>query len=393
MIWIIAIFVPLLGSIITYKLYPHRITWWELFLPIGVSLILTLIFKISVETYQVSDTEYWGGIGISAEYHEKWSTWISQTCTRQVACGTDSKGNTRYCTETYDCSYCDEHPPKWILVNSIGQSFTITKGKWEELKTRWKATPIFIDMKRRIRKSFWCGEDGDVYRINWNNDIYTSEPTTTTHRYENRVQASSSAFNFPRVTEEEIEAWKLYDYPKLRGYSYETVLGKEKFSWFRKSEVDSLEKALQYLNGEMGPRKQLRVWVLLFEKSTEAALLQEALWKGGNKNEVVICVGLSGESRELSWIRVFSWTEKREVIVNLREDLMQMKIFHSEEFVKILSRNLEDFQRKEFKDFSYVSVDPPSWAPWIVLLVSLLSSLGIGIWAVKNDFQDARKSR
>jgi hypothetical protein len=391
MIWI-ALIVPLIGAGILFVWFREKLTWWELLIPLGACLIFTFIFKLTVETVQTSDTEYWGDLGVRAEYYEYWSTWVDRTCSRQVACGTetDSKGHTRtkYCTEYYDCSYCDENPAHWELVTRSGKSYSISESKYRELMARWNSQPTFKDLRRRIDKHWRCGEDGDMYYVTWNGDPYTSEPTSSSHRYENRVQAAHTAFDFPEITIEEKKLYNLHDYGEVKGYYQNCLLGLEKVKWVSQAERDTLTRMLSYINGDLGPKKELRTWVLVFQDQPElAASMQEALWKGGNKNEMVICLGLSSKTNKLQWVKAFSWTPNRALLVNLREDLMETERFSSSKITEVLKKDLPAFERKHFREFSYITVDPPMWAIWVTFIVTLLVAAGCCYWAVVNEFE------
>jgi hypothetical protein len=389
MIWI-ALIIPLIGATVLFIWFRPKLTWWEVLLPLAACLLFTTIFKLTVETTQTSDTEYWGDLGTRVEYHEPWSTWVEQTCSRQVPCGTekDANGNTvtKYCTEYYDCSYCDETGPRWYLVDSRGDSRSISQEKYRELVRRWSAREKFVELNRRINRYWGCGVDGDKYVAEWDRNPLTSEPTTSTHSYENRVQAAHTAFDFPEVTDLEKATYKLYDYPDPNGYTCHALLGADSVQWMKSSEKDTLSKLLNYLNGDMGPRKQLRLWVLVFQDQPSlAANFQEALWKGGNKNEMVVCLGLSSHTNHLQWVKAFSWSPNRKLLVDIREDLMETEVFSGNQIYSVLRRDLETFERKRFREFSYLSVDPPTWAIVTTFIVTIIITVLLCYWAVVND--------
>lgn len=385
MIWI-SLLIPLLGAVVLLIWFREKLTWWEIFLPTLVCLVFTGIFKFTVEKCQVSDTEYWGTLGRRAEYYEPWSTWVDQTCTRQVACGTDSKGNTKYCTETYDCSYCDNNGPEWYLIGDDGTKIRIPQEKFEELKVRWNATPKFEELNRDIDYSGGCGEDGDKYVITWDEKPLTSEPITSEHTYENRVQAAHTAFDFAEVSPEEAKLNGLYEYSEVTGYKQKTVLGLDSIQWMNPNDKLYLEKMIDYNNGEMGARKQARIWALFFQdKPAVTANLQEAYWKGGNKNEMIICVGLSSHTNWVQWVRPFSWTTNRTLLVDLREDLIKTGKFSGKAFSQVIRKDMERFERKEFKEFSYITVDPPFWAIVTTFIITIIITVACCWWAVVNE--------
>ena len=387
MIWL-ALIIPVIGAIVMLIWFREKMTWWEVILPLFASFLFILIFKFTVEKVQVSDTEYWGSLGRRAEYYEPYTTWVSRTCSRQVPCGTDSKGNTKYCTEYYDCSYCDENGPSWVLTNDQGETFYISEKKFRELSKRWNSKPRFVELNRSINYHFGCGQDGDKYVIDWDGKPITSEPTSESHSYENRVQAAHTAFDFPDVSESDVKEYGLFEYSKVNGYYQNCILGMDQIQWIPGPEKDTLIKMMNYLNGEMGPRKQLRTWILFFEDKPElSAFMQEAYWKGGNKNEMVVCIGLSSHTRDLQWVKAFSWTPNRTLLVEIRENIMNTKKFSGKALYEVLRRDLEGFQRKQFKEFNYITVDPPSWSITATFLITIIITVSACYWTVVNDLE------
>lgn len=71
-------------------------------------------------------------------------------------------------------------------------------------------------------------------------------------------------------------------------------------------------------------KHQVRVWVLLFNNlPRETGLLQEAYWVNGNKNELVICIGLNED--KIMWSHIFSWTESQTIKIELRNFIYPSK--------------------------------------------------------------------
>ena len=98
-IWF-ALLIPIVGAIVLAIFFPKLVTWQRLVIPFAGSILLILLMKFIGESIEVRDTEYLGQLGYKAEYYEAWETYVYKTCTRSVACGTDSKGNTKYSTES-----------------------------------------------------------------------------------------------------------------------------------------------------------------------------------------------------------------------------------------------------------------------------------------------------
>ena len=380
-IWL-ALFVPLVGAFVMLKWFGKHLAWWEVVVPLVACILFIGIFKFSVGKIQVNDTEYHGALVVEARYYEYWETYVHKTCSRTTKVGKST------ITTYYDCSYCDENPPRWTVVNSQGKEFSISEAKYNELMKRWKSSPEFVELNRDIDYHGSCGKDGDMYRVIWNNIPATSESSTTEHWYENRVQAAHTAFDFPEVTEEDVKQYKLYNYPEVQGYSQETALGIDSIPWLSNAKRNEFRQWSNYLNGYLGPKKHARIYYLFFlDLPQQAALLQEAYWDGGNDNELVICIGLGSHTTNIQWVKPFSWTPERKILPDIREGIMSKPGFDIDNISSVTWKYVEqEWKRKDFKEFSYVTVDPPGWAKWVTWIFTILITGGLCYWAVVNDY-------
>ena len=381
-IWF-SLLIPIIAALVMLKWFPKYMAWWEGVIPLVACFIFIGIFKFTVEKVQVNDTEYHGAIIVEARYYEYWETYVHKTCYRTVSCG-------KNCTTTvpYDCSYCDKNPEHWTVVNSLGNEYSVTKQYYDYLMKKWKAKPEFVELNRDIDHGGWgCGQDGDMYRIRWDNQPLSAEATTTDHWYENRVQAAHTAFDFPEVSEQDVKTYGLYEYPEVDGIMQETVLGLENVKWVNSYELETMKQWSKFLNGYLGPRKHARIYFLYFvDKPTLAGNMQEAYWDGGNDNELVVCIGLSSKSKEIQWVKPFTWSPERRIIPDVREMIMAHKTFNPENIAhSVWSQVDKEFKRKNFEEFSYITVEPPTWAKWVTFIVTLLITGGLCWWAVVNE--------
>lgn len=380
-IWF-SLLIPIIAALVMLKWFPKYMAWWEGVIPLVACFIFIVIFKFTVEKVQVNDTEYHGALIVEARYYEYWETYVHKTCYRTVSCG-------KNCTTTvpYDCSYCDENPEHWTVVNSLRQEFRVSKEYYNYLMKKWKANPKFVELNRDIDHSFSCGKDGDMYKINWDNQPLSAEATTTDHWYENRVQAAHTAFDFPEISENDVKTYGLYEYPEVDGISQETVIGLDSIKWVNSYDLGTMKQWSKFLNGYLGPRKHARIYFLFFkDKPALAGNMQEAYWNGGNDNELVVCIGLSSKSQEIQWVKPFTWSPERRIIPDVRETIMAHKIFNPENIAhSVWSQVEKEFKRKDFKEFSYITVEPPTWAKWVTFIVTLLITGGLCWWAVVNE--------
>ncbi len=381
-IWF-SLLIPLIGAFMMLKWFRKNLTWWEVIIPLGVCFLFIAIFKLIVETVEVNDTEYHGSIITEARYYEYWETYVHRTCTRTVSCGKNCTT-----TVTYDCSYCDENPARWTVINSRGEEFDVSQDFYNYLMRKWKSSQTFYELNRSINDGGWgCGQDGDMYYIKWDGDPMTAESTTTGHWYENRVQAAHTAFDYPEVNEEDVKTYTLHEYPEIDGIFQETVLGMDRVSWMSRKEKDRMIQWGKYLNGHLGTKKHARIYILFFaDKPQISANMQEAYWDGGNDNELVICIGLSSKSKEVQWVRPFTWSPERRLIPDVREMIMAHKVFDPDSIARsVWSQVDKEFKRKDFKEFSYITVEPPTWSKWVTFIVTILITFGLCYWAIVND--------
>jgi len=377
MILFTALLIPILTAFVLYVFFKHKTALWEFLLPLGVSIILITIFKLGSEGYRTSDTEYWSGYVTKTEYFEDWNERVScshpKYCTRTV-----SNGNGGTKSESYQCGYqhlydVDYHPEYWSITDNNGIKKTINKKTYNRLVKSF-GNERFVDLSRSYHT-----DDGDKYLSKWGGNDKTLECVVTKHSYENRVQASDDIFNFQEVDTFDINHYGLYDYPEVKGYQQTNLLGKH-------SDWENMNRKLEILNARLGRKKQLKVFVLLFDnKLKEAAFKQEAYWKGGNKNEFVICVGLN-EGGNVTWCYPFSWTEQMITKVNVRTFVEEQKTFNLGATIDYTYKTLdENFVRKPFADFSYLTVNPTGWQIFWAFLVTFLVNIGLSIFIIRND--------
>ena len=113
-------------------------------------------------------------------------------------------------------------------------------------------------------------------------------------------------------------------------------------------------------------------------------MMQEAYWKGGNKNEFILCVGTSGN--KIKWTKVISWTEVETLKVAVEQDVLRMDTLNIMSLVDYIGKTVpEKFVRKQFSDFNYLKIEPSMTSIWITLAITIIISVGIGVFVVMND--------
>lgn len=367
-----ALLLPLLGAWVLHRWWPHRTVWWEYALPLGVCAVLIALMKLAVEHVQVSSTEYWGSAVVEARYYEDWNEYIHRTCTETCCC--DSKGHCQ--TRTYDCSYVDYHPAYWQVRTTSGEEVLISKQKYHELRARF-GNEQFTDLRRHYHTN-----DGDLFTTTWSRDSVRLEPVTTVHTYENRVKAAdASIFHFQPVSDELADSLGLHRYPVVGAPYHQTAL-----LGYAGPDGAVANQVLQWWNATLGPTKEVKLFVLVFkDRPREVGQLQEWYWKGGNMNEVVVCLGLDARNR-VSWCHPISWGTDHALQAVIRQHVETTDTLDMVGFARWLGPVIEEhFSRRDFKEFDYLTVEPPVWGIVLTYVLTALATIGCCALAVRNE--------
>lgn len=364
MIWF-ALLIPILTCSVLYLFFNHKTLWWEFVIPLAASLVLIVgCYSIAIwsATY---DLEYWGNYYTKAEYFEDWNELVTYTVTR-----TDSKGN----AHTEIKTRVDYHPERWIAELNDGSTIGISKKKYNQLKDLWQ-NEEFVDLRRSYHSN-----DGDKYVSNIVGGDTNIVGHFSIHSYTNKIQASKSVFKFEKVDPKE---YGLFEYPEVVDNYVPSVLG-------NCMNKEAGIKTLDCLNAKYGSSKKVRVWVLVFnDKPLQAGLDQENYWLGGNKNEFVVCIGLSKDGA-VSWCYPFSWSEKDLLKIQVRQYVNEMKPFDLAVFTGWLKEKIvRDFEKKSFKDFNYISIEPSLTAIIITFILTFLLNIGISMYVICNEFDES----
>lgn len=375
----LAIMFTILTVITCYIFFEAKIVWWETIIPIASVLLFILIFKVTAETIMTTDTEYWSGYVTSAEYFEPWDEEVS--CSHPKYCSesyTDSDGKSQ--TREVQCGYqhlydVDYHWEYWQKTDNNGITKTVNQSEFNRLVTVL-GNKNFVDLGRDYHS-----RDGDKYMSKWIGSDESIDIMCHTHRYENRVQASNSVFSFQEVSEEDHKSNKLFEYPEVdRNFKQRHILG---------ANNRYAEKQMEILNAKLGRKKQVKAFILVFNgKSKKSAELQEQYWKGGNKNEFIVCVGVDTYNN-IKWSHMISWNKNKTLNIRLRNWIMEQKSLNLANLSKEMYVQIDEhFQRQEFADFSYIHIDLTIGQMIWLWILTILISVGSGFWMVMNNITE-----
>lgn len=363
-----ALLIPFIMIAILLLFFHHRTKWWEAGIPLAVSFMLIGGFKLMSENLGTKDMEVWNGWVLSAHYYEDWNQYIHRMCPVTTCSGS---GQNTVCTTTLvDCSYVAYYPEYWAIKDSNGDTHRVNQKAYHHLVNLFEMQPQFVDMKRPYHTN-----DGDMYQILWPHTDKTVEPINVAHSYENRVQASRSVFNYQQINDNEASQLGLFSYPKVSLFNYPSILGN------CGPNTQKANERLRFHNSMLGKAHQLRMWLLCTDSSDPVfGQLQESYWVGGNKNEVVVILGQG-------WTHVFSWTDNKTPLIEIRDFAVQNR--DPLRVVDFMAEELQSgFVRKQFAEFSYLTVEPPLWAIILTYLITLAVNIGLSWFIIVNGFHD-----
>lgn len=381
MIVYLALLIPVILAILLYVLYRHALVWWEVTIPMGVTLVFILLAKWIAVSSLTSDTEWLGGYVTEVRYYEPWDEEVPCRhpiyCKREVCSGS---GKEREChDEEYECGHehaydVDYHSQYWSALTTLG-GHGLSQSEYNKLVDQFGSGKQFVDQHRDFHSV-----DGDMYSTMWGGEEEKLEPVVQSHTYENRPAASKSIYHYDEVDTFDIKTYKPFDYPKLSDYKQKCLLGFEN---------TKAEHELQVLNSLLGHNKEVRVYVLVFRnQSREAGLIQQRYWQGGNKNEIVVCIGLNNVDN-IQWSHVFSWTERTGVAVKIKNKIEESDSLDLSNSIGFIRNEINtEWERKHFKEFDYITIEPSSRAVLIIYILALLINVGLGFWIVLNEIND-----
>jgi len=375
-------FFPFVVAIILVIVCRKNIVWWEYIVLILVSVLLTLGMRSCCIADRETDVEYYGGYMVKITHYDEWDEWVVKTCTREVPDGVDEKGNTKYRTETYDCSYRDYHPERWTYLTNTGHEHHFCEKSEFDRAMRELGYP---KMKFKEMNRHYYTIDGDAQEYYWDGAVQHIRPLVDTHHYKNKINCSNSVFNFEEINDEEAKEIGLYDYPKIIDDDQDVILG------IKPSAVT--HKEFKYINSVYGPKKQFRMYVLIYpDKPLDISEKQKSYWKGGNKNEFIICLGYNTKTGLITWCNPFSWCDKPELEVATKRYFREHpRLANLYQYPNWLRKHLYLWKRKEFKDFEYIQNEPTDGQNTAILIFIIIFDLLMALFLVGNEFVNSEK--
>lgn len=198
------------------------------------------------------------------------------------------------------------------------------------------------------------------------------DPVAKTHTYVNYIKADENQLLNESTNTLAIEAYKgkLPSYP-LNIYDYH-YLNRVIAQGVSVPDLDKWNLAVANMLRTLGPSYQVNtVLVFTSEQNMSYAKALRASWLGGKKNDVVVVVGIS-QWPQISWVDVFSWSEKEMFKVNIRENISELQNIDQQKVISIISSEIsKGYIRAPMRDKKYMVTDRTS-DPVTLLIVTLL---------------------
>lgn len=288
--------------------------------------------------------------------------------------------------EYHDCSYTGQ-------TSVGGSSRGIGEKHFNDIVKKWGVMRRYEvihgdNIAGGSRESYWY-DYRDIINTDKCSGYRRMEPIVEHRYYENKIKNSNSIFRFERIRKEKAKELGLYDF---MSFSVDTVLAGE-------GEVpEDVQHAFNVFNSWYAPRVGMRLFVLIFDANVhkvDIADKQRAWWQGGNPNEFVVCLGVSGG--EVKWCRPWSWSDEPTLEAEVETWFVKNPGYDLMAFLRWLKKNYTLWKPKDLSDFDYITVDLTPEQHLKLLLRAIAISLAYAVlyvwwlcsfneWALRSAF-------
>lgn len=343
----------------------ENFSWLEAGAQALLSVILIVGGYQAGKHLEMTAVEYWTGT-IQAKDKSDGHYVTSYSCN----CRKSSDGKSEIC----DTCYTDHYTRKWYLDTTVGEIVT------SSIDTEW----------RLIRDGFDADRD-------WL-DAYKGEACSIPNTYLNYVAAAESSLHHREGT---VEKWAekglLPSYPRIHGIYhlnrvYDLGVGIKN--------IDAWRKRLDEFMGTLGALKEINIFVYFVpttDQSYKHAL--EAHWKGANKNDTIVLIGMEDDRKTISWVDTITWAKSNIYAVTLREEIMQHSPLDEFSYGNILgvinSATLKFYERRSMQEFEHLAkeIKPPMWIMIILIIFAVPGSLALAYLFHRIDLDEMIRRR
>jgi hypothetical protein len=348
--------VPLIIALGALFFFKGKVTIYEFLGQLGVVAVCVGICLAVAYNSSTTDTEIWNG-QVTSRTRDVVSCSHSYDCN----CYTDSKGN-RHCSTCYEHAFDVD----WTVHATTGEA---------------------IDIDREDRQ-------GLIEPKRWD-AVYPGQPFSSQHTFTNYIRANPDSVLLGTKGDVVKFAAMLPPYPDTvyDYYSHDAVVNMgvpnidmNTWNWLLANNVNKL----------LGPSKQVNV-ILIFVPTDDASymLALKDKWMGGKKNDVTVVIG-SKDGHKVEFADVMSWSTNSDLKIVLKDSIEEIGTLDQRDaIVKTIATTVQNkFVRMHMKDMKYLmrSFQPSGTSLWVSFIISVLLSIGLAIWSVKNDITDDSSS-
>lgn len=353
MITYIYFIIPLVALVLLGKLYfKHEFSLTEMLIQVGITAaVLGLLTLVGYGT-QTSDMKIVNGVVTELNPERRncdqyWSDVPDFFCTNQYTrqvksgetCTTDSKGK-RSCTPTYKTQYKSVYP-------------------WE--------IRYFVESTLRDYEISREDNQGVIIPKRFD-EIEIGDPVATMVPYTNYIKgAAATLFNQKLDHVAELAYPNVYDYYKIRRLYYINYPSNSDY-------VNEWDKQIAALNSSIAKFDANVFLVVTGNKQIWAEELAQG-WDAHNINDVVVVVGMEGET--ISWVDVRSWSSNKMVEIVIRDEIMNLKFVDKDRINDIIKTAITDYYKATpMENFEYLSddIELPTWFYVLAFFVLLVVS-------------------
>jgi hypothetical protein len=352
--YILILLVPTIVLMVSFFLFKNKYTLKEVFIQFGSQALICLIILLITFNWNLMDSEIWNGQAIGKK-SERVHCRHSYTCNcRTISCGKDC--------ETIVCDTCYEHSYDidWNIYTNIDITFRIETIDRQGLKEppRWTQVNIGDPV---------CDKKMYVNYIKSNPDNLQIQKGMA-KKYKNKL------FDYPN---------KIYDY-----YHLNRILN---IAQCNKIDINVWNNELEKILSVLGPVKKCNV-ILIFVRNepTEYYYALQEHWINGKKNDIIILTSIDNNDI-IQWCKVMTLTQYDSVRTKIRDDFMAMGEINKDKIFKSINDNISCcYKHKDIKDYKYMSENRALSTGQLIFLFisSLILSIGLSIYFVKNDIRD-----
>lgn len=377
---------PLLSCIVLFMITGSYYEWHVYALVVGGSMAFTGLIHWLMYRHRTRTKEYLGSFIYSIRHDDAWVE--RQEYTERVS---DGKGGYK---EVRRVRYIP-HPDEYSYETSIGNSYDFSRSEYDEICRLWgtschhgQITGSHIKGGVRFYQTYEYDDllcklpTSDPFE---NRTVHrTMIPITEEQSYVNKIKNSNSIFRFEDISRKSAAEMGLWDYPDNYGYDMSPILGLD---------VDgTTDEQFRLFNAYYGAKHEFRLFLIFFDSSQqgiEIAEKQRSYWKGGNKNEFVVCLGISNGI--VDWCHAFSWMDEPVLSVKIEDYFRTNPTLDLMALHGWLREHLDEWKRKEFSDFKYIRVGLNTLQYWSLFVLTIAANVTAEYFLVDETHKSATR--